>query len=207
MHHLHGYHGAVPPMALIALFAPMARSTNRSTPHHGNHRMPATERYRRPADQRVPVPDGIRSAEKSQTLLTAEPLDLDHEHEIIRRVHQERNQAPAVRAKCSERSGIETSSRSSRRRWYCTGSTITTASMNALGILARPEAGRRTPAEPGRPAPTGTPVRRRTGSGSPPGSSADPQAADPRPGSCGCEPGIPAALGGHARRPPRTTSA
>jgi hypothetical protein len=30
-HHLHGYHGAVPPMALIALFAPMARSTNRST--------------------------------------------------------------------------------------------------------------------------------------------------------------------------------
>ncbi len=30
-HYLHGYHGAVPPMALIALFAPMARSTNRST--------------------------------------------------------------------------------------------------------------------------------------------------------------------------------
>jgi hypothetical protein len=30
-HHLHGYHRAVPPMALIALFAPMARSTNRST--------------------------------------------------------------------------------------------------------------------------------------------------------------------------------
>jgi hypothetical protein len=34
-------------MALIALFAPMARSTNRSTPFHGDHRMPATERYRR----------------------------------------------------------------------------------------------------------------------------------------------------------------
>ena len=50
------------------------------------------------ADQRVPAPDGIRSAEESQTLLTAEPLDLDYEHEIIRRVHQERNQAPAVRA-------------------------------------------------------------------------------------------------------------
>ena len=30
--YLHGYHGAVPPMALIALFASMARSTNRSTP-------------------------------------------------------------------------------------------------------------------------------------------------------------------------------
>jgi hypothetical protein len=64
------------------------------------------------------------------TSLTAEPLDLDYKHEIIRRIHQERDQAPAVRAECSERSGIETSSRSSRRRWYCTGSTITTASMN-----------------------------------------------------------------------------
>ena len=30
--YLHGYHGAVPPMALIALYARMARSTNRSTP-------------------------------------------------------------------------------------------------------------------------------------------------------------------------------
>ena len=30
-HYLHGYHGAVPPMALIALVAQMARSTNRST--------------------------------------------------------------------------------------------------------------------------------------------------------------------------------
>jgi hypothetical protein len=37
----------VPPMALIALFASMARSTNRSTPDHDDHRMPATERYRR----------------------------------------------------------------------------------------------------------------------------------------------------------------
>ena len=32
------------------------------------------------------------------TSLTAEPLDLDYKHEIIRRVHQERDQAPAVRA-------------------------------------------------------------------------------------------------------------
>jgi hypothetical protein len=85
-------------MALIAPFARMARSTNRSTPHHGDHRMPATERYRRPADQRVPAPDGIRPPGESQALLTAEPLDLDYEHEIIRRVHQERDQAPAVRA-------------------------------------------------------------------------------------------------------------
>src|SRR5271170_6902769 len=62
-------------------------------------------------------------------------------------------------------------------------------------MLARPEAGRRTLAEPGHPAPTGTYVRRRTGSGSPPGSSAVPQAADPRPGRCRCELRTPAALG------------
>jgi hypothetical protein len=31
MHYQHGYHDVLPPMALIALFAPMARSTNRST--------------------------------------------------------------------------------------------------------------------------------------------------------------------------------
>jgi len=30
-HYLHGYHGVVPPMALIALFARVTRSTNRST--------------------------------------------------------------------------------------------------------------------------------------------------------------------------------
>lgn len=30
-HYLHGYHGTVPPMALIALYARVARSTNRST--------------------------------------------------------------------------------------------------------------------------------------------------------------------------------
>ena len=51
----------------------------------------------RPADQRVPAP-GVRLPEESQTLLTAEPLDLDYEHEIIRRVDQERDQARAVRA-------------------------------------------------------------------------------------------------------------
>jgi len=47
-HYLHGYHGAVPLVTLIAPFAPMARSTDRSTPDHGDHQMPATERYRRP---------------------------------------------------------------------------------------------------------------------------------------------------------------
>jgi hypothetical protein len=45
--YLHGYHRAVPPMTLIAPFARVARSTNRSTPNHGDHRMPATERCRR----------------------------------------------------------------------------------------------------------------------------------------------------------------
>ena len=50
----------------------------------------------RPTDQRVP--GGVRPPEESQTLLTAEPLDLNYKHEIIRRVHQERDQAAAVRA-------------------------------------------------------------------------------------------------------------
>jgi len=44
-----------------------------------------------------PAPGGIRPPE-SKTLLTAEPLDLDYKHEIIRRVNQERDQARAVRA-------------------------------------------------------------------------------------------------------------
>ncbi len=56
--YLHGYHEVVSLMALIAQFARVARSTNRSTPYHDDHRMPATERYRRPADQRMPTPGG-----------------------------------------------------------------------------------------------------------------------------------------------------
>src|SRR5580700_10816660 len=44
-HELHGYHGVVPPMALIALFAPMARSTNRSTTYSGRWPIPTTQRY------------------------------------------------------------------------------------------------------------------------------------------------------------------
>jgi hypothetical protein len=78
-------------MALIAPFAQVTRSTNRSTLYHGDNRMPATERYRRPADQRMPAPGGIRPPEESQTVLTAESLDLDYKHKIIRRVHQERD--------------------------------------------------------------------------------------------------------------------
>ena len=34
--YLHGYRRAVPPVALIAQLARMARSTNRSTPHRGD---------------------------------------------------------------------------------------------------------------------------------------------------------------------------
>ena len=41
---LHGCHGAVPPMALIALVAPMARSTNRSTAAASDPLCPATVR-------------------------------------------------------------------------------------------------------------------------------------------------------------------
>jgi hypothetical protein len=57
-HYLHGYHGLVPPMALIAPFARVTRSTERSTPYHGDHRMPATESYHR---QRRDMP-GLRQA-------------------------------------------------------------------------------------------------------------------------------------------------
>jgi hypothetical protein len=38
MHYLHRYHAGVPPMALIAPFARVARSTNRCTPHNCDHR-------------------------------------------------------------------------------------------------------------------------------------------------------------------------
>jgi hypothetical protein len=98
MRYLHRYHGVVPPIALIAPFARVTRSTNRSTPYLGDLLMLATERYRRPAYQRTTAPGGIGPPEESTTLLTAEPLDLDYKHEIIRRVHQERDQAPTVRA-------------------------------------------------------------------------------------------------------------
>ena len=72
-------------MALIAPLARAPRSTNWSTPYHGDHRLPSTERYRRPADQRTPPRDGIRPPEESEPSLTAEPLDFDYKHEIVRR--------------------------------------------------------------------------------------------------------------------------
>ena len=84
-------------MALIALFAPMARSTNRSTPT-----MAATGCQLRNVTAFRPISacpsPGRKAAGESQTSLTAEPLDLDYQHEIIRRINQERDQAPAVRA-------------------------------------------------------------------------------------------------------------
>src|SRR5580658_4002478 len=46
-------------------------------------RMPATERHRRPADQRMPGPGAIRPPEDSPTVLTAKPLDLDYKHKIL----------------------------------------------------------------------------------------------------------------------------
>jgi len=46
----------------------------------------------------MPAPGGQKAAGESQTSLTAEPLDLDYQHEIIRRINQEPDQAPAVRA-------------------------------------------------------------------------------------------------------------
>jgi len=85
-------------MALIAPFARVTRSTNRSTPYHGDHRLPSQNVTAARPPGAHPRPGGTRPPEESRTLLTAEPPDLDHRHEIIRRVHQERDHAPAVRA-------------------------------------------------------------------------------------------------------------
>ena len=84
-------------MTLIAPFAQMARSTNRSTLYHDDHLM-LSQNVTAARPTSAPAPGGIRPPEESRTLLTAEPLDLDYQHEIIRRVHQERDQAPAVQA-------------------------------------------------------------------------------------------------------------
>ena len=92
--YLHGYDGVVPPIALFARSARVARSTNRSTPYMVITGFRLRNVTARPVDRRVPAPGGVRPPEESQTLLTAEPLDLDYKHEIIRRVHQEREQAP-----------------------------------------------------------------------------------------------------------------
>jgi hypothetical protein len=72
--YLHRYHGAVPLVALIAPFARMTRSMNRSTPDHRDHRMPATERYRRPG---LDMP-GLRQA--------GDVVDLDYPPFFVDRV-------------------------------------------------------------------------------------------------------------------------
>jgi hypothetical protein len=83
---LHRYHGVVPLMTLIAPFAQMARSTNRSTLYHDDHLM-LSQNVTAARPTSAPAPGGIRP-QGSRTLLAAEPLDLDYKHEIIRRIHQ-----------------------------------------------------------------------------------------------------------------------
>jgi hypothetical protein len=63
--YLHGYHGGVPPMALIAPFARVARSTNRSTHYHGDHRIPS-QNVTAALPISAPAPGGIRPPEESQ---------------------------------------------------------------------------------------------------------------------------------------------
>ena len=81
-------------MALIALIAPMARSTNRSTPYHDDRRMRATERYRR---QGLDLP-GLRQA--------GNVVDLDYSPFFIDRVEDAvppGPQAPQIRRPVRER--------------------------------------------------------------------------------------------------------
>jgi hypothetical protein len=85
---------AVPPMAPIAPFARVARSTKRSTPHHGDHRMPATERH---GPQRLDMPE-LRQA--------GDVVDLDYPPFFIDRVEDAvppRPQAPQIRRPVRER--------------------------------------------------------------------------------------------------------
>ena len=69
-------------MALIALFAPMAHRSTPTIAIIGCQLQNVTAF--RPISA-LPTPDGRRRQE-TQTSLTAEPLDLDHQHEIIRRI-------------------------------------------------------------------------------------------------------------------------
>ena len=83
-------------MTLIAPFAQMARSTNRSTPFAaitGYQLQNVTA-----AGRRMPRRFGKGRPSKPATLLIAEPLDPYYKHEIIRRVNQKRDQPSAVRA-------------------------------------------------------------------------------------------------------------
>jgi hypothetical protein len=115
------------PIALVALGLSGGSVHESVHANHGGRWIPATERCRLTADKRMP--------------LTAEPLNPDDQHEIIRRVNQERDQAPGVWAEMQ---------RAQRHRDVITlvaaalvlhGSTITTASMNAARD-ARAAAGR-----------------------------------------------------------------
>jgi hypothetical protein len=96
--YLHGYHGVVPPMPLIAPFARVARSTNRF--HALTWRSPfASYRTLWPPSQSAQArARWHKAAQESQVLLTAKPRELNYQHEIIRWINQERDQAPAVRA-------------------------------------------------------------------------------------------------------------
>jgi hypothetical protein len=70
------------PIALVALGLSGGSVHESVHANHGGRWIPATERCRLTADKRMP--------------LTAEPLNPDDQHEIIRRVNQERDQAPGV---------------------------------------------------------------------------------------------------------------
>ena len=96
MRYLHRYHGAVPPMALIAPFAQVSRSTNRSTPHHGDHQMPVTERHRG------------QGLDKRELRQAGDAVDLDCPPFFIDRVEDavaSGPQAPQIRRPIRERLG------------------------------------------------------------------------------------------------------
>jgi hypothetical protein len=81
-------------MALIAPFARTTRSTNRSMPCHGDHRMPATERYRR---QGLDMP-GLRQADDAVDL-DYPPFFIDRAEDVV----PPRPQAPHIRRPVRER--------------------------------------------------------------------------------------------------------
>ena len=94
--YLHGYHGVVPPMALIALYARVPRSTNRSTPYYGDHQKPVTECHRG---------QGLDKRELPQA---GDVVDLDFPPFFIDRVEDavaSGPQAPQIRRPVRERLG------------------------------------------------------------------------------------------------------
>src|SRR5260370_19389526 len=72
------------PIALVALGLSGGSVHESVHANHGGRWVPATERCRLTADKRMP--------------LTAEPLNPDHPHEIIRRLKHGRDPAPRTRA-------------------------------------------------------------------------------------------------------------